>query len=624
MPLNVNLFPLPRDIALTASLTNVVSKPLEKLRFSTYADQNSVVTNYFESSNINTDDNLFIEDESINYLFNDRQLFDEQDYKEFNSNEYFSECRDLIFTHVSGINKNSERIPLFYKHKTLSDKTIVSATISLITNSSEEDEINYGFDVLDSNVYFNYKNYFNNKTGEYKIYFVHLTFNDNTTQQEIINPVKAIELGTYENQDQLTYTSKRVANGYHYSLHMPKGKTKAEVFCRKNKESFFYVKKLQSNSIYLKKPTYREVDNEWHVEIVAGEVYNITDEGIFRYTVPEFKQQPFSIQAPNLKLYSKDCFRVSDKIIKLPVDNISYDNDKFNIEIQTYDLDLKSLDDDYTISCVDQQSGFVVLNESLPLNEDIIIKADFFYKTNTFYYTGKNFNPYQNSEVLNKKFSFYIKPNEEVESIKVDPDPSEIQDSWMFLGSVGFEENYNLEDSFSFQIENQSRFISYEEALKKNPYILQSIYGYGNAGQVIQKENIVFLELPKSFLTSEDYTKEELYSLFKRKLKPSTNLVLLFTFLESKISIDSYTAGATDISFSWEGPGTYKIYRRSSNENSPGDVIYSQQIDTPTLDNGYHETYTDTTTENNTKYYYKISYNGELGTREYGVKCYAS
>jgi len=551
----------PREYEQTLKISVTVSKPIERLRYSRVIDKNSVATAYFESESLNSSKNLILEDNSMSYNFNDRRNFDPQLFKKTENLFWQSPYRDVLFTVFTGRNKHSEIIPLFYKQKISKGKRIVAAEIQRITNSSEKDDINYGFAIIDGNLYYNYVNEYDSVTKVYKFYTLNIRYDDGSSEDCLINPIPAIEKATYENLNQIRYTQQQLASSYRYNILPPKGKTIAQLICSLDNTFELYVKELETNSIYLKIPENQGIENEWFAEIVAGEVFKATDTEILRYQIPEYRKQNFSIEAPNLKVFNKDCWVITPKVIKVPYSEVSYSED-FDLEIYVFDLNEEKIggDDPLKIKSVDQKNGFVELEEQLRVNdgEDYYVRANFYYKTKTFYYNKINLNPFLDSKNKDKKHYFYVKPNQDIASIEVANAPLN-EPTWLYLGAIYYQETCELENSLSFNLENNERFTSFEDALNKNPRLLQSKYGYGELGQAIQKNKVVVVNLPEEYETSSNYTQDQLYALFKRKMRVDTNIVFNFVREESKLSLVEVTNDSVEFKASWEGPGLHEV-----------------------------------------------------------------
>lgn len=601
----------PRDYEQSLNISVTVSKPIERLRYSRIIDKDSVATAYFESDSLNSSKNLILEDNSMSYEFNDRRNLDPQLFKKTDNLFWQSAYRDVLFTVFTGRNRHSEIVPLFYKQKIADDRRVGRVRIQRVTNSAEADDINYGFAIVDGNLYYNYQNEYNSVTGIYKFYTLNIQYTDGTSENCLINPIPAIEKARYDNLNEIRYTQQQLASGYRYRVLPPEGKTVAQLICSLDNSFELYVKELESNSIYLKIPEDRRVENEWFAEIVAGEVFKATDTEILRYHVPEYRNQNFSIEAPNLRIFNKDCWVVTPKVIKLPYSEISYSED-FTIEINVFDLNEEQLNDNpLAIASVDQKNGFVELEEQLNFQDgkDFYVRATFYYKTKTLFYNKINLNPFLNSENKDKKHYFYVKPNEDVASIVVEPTPQD-EPTWLYLGAIYYQETCELEDSLSFDLKNEERFVSFRDALNKNPRLLQSKYGYGELGQVLQKNKVVVVNLPEEYEDHPEYTQDQLYELFKRKMRIDTNIIFNFVREECKLSLVEVTSNSVTLKASWEGPGEYEILL-----DDDVAFIYNQDI-------GNAPYYFDVTINGlnpNKTYELQTKYKGVLGKRLYEI-----
>ena len=609
-----------RDIELNYSIKSIVSKPLEKLRYSTRIDGNSIATNYFESVELNSTDNVVLEDNSISYPFNDRRKLDPQLFKVSRNLRYISDYSKVLLSVFSGRNRHNESVPLFYKQKKEAGKQIVGVEIRVISNHTNDDVINYGYSIINGELYYNYENEFNELTGEYRLYFLTISYSDTDSETTIINPVPAIPKATYNNESEIRYSFIRRVAGYEYRVLLPENQTLAQFLCTTKTNNNLYIKELEANSIYLKKPENQSIENEWVPEIVAGEVIKVTGENVFRYRVPEFYNQPFDGLTGSLNVFNKDCYVVTEKVVKLPYKGILEDK----LKIYQYDLNEALLNNgaSLSLSSIDEHGGFVVLQEQLNFGQDYILRANFNYKTETLFYRQLNLNPYLNKEAVSEKYHFYVKPNVDDNAIQVIKDKyldsENIDVNWLYLGAIFYDDTSYIEDSFSFKLDENERFFSLEEALDENPYILQSKLGYGTKGQILQRNKTIVLTLPKELETSSFYTKEDLYTLFKRKLKISTNLILQFKDEEPQLKFKDFSSDKVTIECTWEGPGGYALYR-ASNEDMQ-DQIFRGIKDIPSLDEPYIFDFTDDDVVPGNKYWYKISYNGVMSEKTYGIK----
>lgn len=656
--IELNLVPAEQNLNFSYSLSfvkSIVSKPIEKLNYSTYHDNKSIGISYFESEELNSDDSLEVVDESWSIEENDRRRFDDSNYFIFNSRSFFTSHKDVVITNIIGTDLHNREIPLFFKHKIPLGKTIYNVDeITMVTNE-RKDTIKYGYSIKKGNLYTNYKNVYDPKTLEYRIYFISGSYTDGTAFSEILNVEPAITELNWENYNVSnisTYTREEQVDGFLYTVKV--SSTLAAAICANNKSMNFYLKPLKSNSIYLKKPSIKYIDNEWFVEITNGYLFKSINGKGYKYTIPEYKNQNFNVEKPLIKLDEKDCFIVTNKIIKLPYSKIKYDVSKELDIVITY-YDNEDVATSVNIKSVDEHNGFVELEESLPLNKDIQVKASFYYNAESLYYSSINFNPYQNKKALDVKYIFYVLPNSKTKSVyHIEVNKKEgFSDSRLpgvtialtlsnylttlkniqkalILGEVYFKDVSRLKNCFEFDIRRSNILVEskLEEVFESNPQLLQSKLGYGKAGQRIPKDNIVFLDLPIELIESGDYTKEQLLNLFKRFLKPSTNLIINYVYKESYLRIDSYIAGSTVLKLSFEGPGEYQLLKLN---NDSYETIKTWNIDSQeaydennNVSEQYELTYTDTETQEDVRYEYRTVMNNRKSKRIYRMVPYAN
>jgi hypothetical protein len=602
-----------------------IYKPIEAVRYSKYADKDSVTVAYFESKELFSEDSVVLEDHSIFSSYNDRRNIDEQIWKKYNELVFTSKYKEILITFVEGTSfKGTEVTPLFYKQKDCQD--VVAVTVEKITNKSESVEtVNFGHAIVSGEIYYNYENSYNAITGEYTLYYLTISYQDGGSDRRILNPTKAIEEATYETltSSKITY-SRRYRNQYYsYRIILPEDKTIASYICSNNSgEVSFYVKELEKNSIYLKKPRNQSIKNEWFAEVNNGEVYSVVDSVYRKYSIPEYSNQGFSVKHGFLYVKDKECSVINNLHLQLPYKNIYANNLAEDIKIYKYDIDNKLVDGEpLSVLYIDETTGIVRLEESIQENVEYIFKAEFHYRTDSFVLNQFNLNPYMNPEAIYETYHVYVKPNESRRSVQVFKASElsnlpEIAESWLYLGSMNYEEDYDIEQSLSFQLNNNKRFVSEEDSFSKNPYILQSKYGYGNNGQKLQKNNIVIVDVPASYEAEDFYTEKELYTLFKRKLKPSTNLVINYVDDMPKLELVSNEGESIEVSCSWEGLGTYQLYREDS--SSPGKNNIDTYNNIPT--GRYEISFTDATVVSGTTYTYTISYNSKVSKRTLRVK----
>lgn len=600
-----------------------VYKPIEALRYSKYADKDSISVAYFESKQLFSDENVVLEDHSLFSNYNDRRNIDEKIWKKYNELTFISKYKDIIITFVEGRSQDGQEItPFFYKQK--SCENVLQVRVEKITNQSEDPEVvNDGHTIVKGEVFFNYKNKYNSVTGEYTLYYINTSHADGTSKTSLLNPTKAIEEANYENIEtgKILYSRSYRNQYYSYRIILPNDRTIASYICSNNSgEVSFYVKELEKNCIYLKKPKNQSIKNEWFAEVNNGEVYSIVDGSYRKYSVPEYKNQGFLNRYGYLNVKNKECSVVNNLHIQLPYKNVYSEDLNKDVNVYLYDVDNKLIGaEPLSLVYIDESTGIVRLEGSVPENVEQIYKAEFSYKTESFVLNEINLNPYMNPEAINETYHVYVKPNEDAKSIEIIKESKSypIEDSWLYLGSINYEEDYDLERSLSFDLKNNERFTSAEDAFDKNPYVLQSKYGYGHNGQKLQKNNIVIVDVPFSYEREDFYTEKELYKLFKRKLKPATNLVINYVKDSPKVYLISNETSNITVGCTWEGLGTYKLYSIQEGVAGSKNTIGTYN-DIP--DGDYKITFTDVNTQSGHTYTYSIEYNDVTSDRTLKIK----
>ena len=105
----------------------------------------------------------------------------------------------------------------------------------------------------------------------------------------------------------------------------------------------------------------------------------------------------------------------------------------------------------------------------------------------------------------------------------------------------------------------------FEDVIKANPRILQSVHGYGEEGQEVPAAGSYIIHYPVSLL--EDYGgslgKVETVELLKTNLPVYTLPILMQEYPKCIVDFKSTVEGRVDIALSWEGPKySYEIYKK--------------------------------------------------------------
>ena len=194
---------------------------------------------------------------------------------------------------------------------------------------------------------------------------------------------------------------------------------------------------------------------------------------------------------------------------------------------------------------------------------------------------------------------------------------------YLELGEISLKENYYLDEAQMFEVRsnnylNEKHLEEYFNVQHKG---LQSLLGYGEDGQVIKKNNLIYIKYPIDLLEAYGgvYKEEELLRKSRRKMRPGMDLVVEYYYPKSDLTF-SIEPGRITINASWESPGTYKIYRgrndlgETLDENN--EAIYTfikTSIEEEEL------VFVDTTIESGTEYWYSVRINEYPKSNSYGV-----
>ena len=640
-------------------VVSIVNSPIENITYSKYLDKVNIGIAHIESKQINSEDNLKIENLSWLIPENDKRFKD--DISIINGKSFVSDSKEVLITKHFIYDKEGEKTPLFFKHK----KRMKEAKLQSISRGVVE-EIEVGVLFSNNYLYTNKKNSYDYKTGNYKIYYVVGVDYEGNSINEILNPVPAIEEATWENIDLESgeiigsvYTKEESGDGFLYRV-----SNDVVASCGKNVDNNLFIKKELKSIIELIKPEVINPENSWILRVKNGWFYNGR-----KYWISEYENQSFNPKYGVIKLDYKDCYLVNKNIIKLPVTNISFSiKEEMHIDLFVYNQkeELVAL---YTsdkkkenklldgikwvyenIKC-DEESGLIEIENSLNLNN--IIRASFFYQTDCYLIQEIDVNPVYNENIVYNKYYFYLKPNmlageKSIEWLLLDEDERILECSekklkikyentfnestiiseslttfrnrycysyennfqYLELGKVSLVDNSYLDEISIIDIRDKKQ-IDLESNIQRQWKSLQSKYGYGKNGQTVQKNNLMYVKAPFSLLKT--MTEEEIVSSLRRKLRASTDIIVDYTYEKSELSFE-LVEGNIIINMSWEGPGIYKIYR-SIKEDGFRELVY----ETESLEEENIQ-YIDSNIIPETKYWYWSQHNDSPYGNTYGVE----
>ena len=668
---NLELINHGNKIEETISVENFVSKPIESLRYAKYIDDRSIAIEYIESEEVNSKDNLEILDTSWLVPNNNTNFLSEVEEVELGNGSFFSNFKEVVITNIVGYDVNNYEVPIFFKHKT----KLKEANVYCLKNG-DNFEIESGFLFQDNCIYTNYNNYFEEETGKYIMYFVSGIDLEGNSVNELLNLVPVIREATWEDidiesgeLDPNVYTRDREGNGFLYRI------TQDNSNCSDQEDYIsqqYFVKNISRNLISLVKPEEYNLNNDWVLRVTNGQVFQ---NGLL-YKIAEYGNQPFNPIYGTLYFRNKTCFRINSNLVKLPVQEIRvnpenymhlnvhiHDSENNLIKAVTTNSDLVGKEKETGITYEegivswDEYAGVVELDFTTLSTQ--IITADFYYYADTFLIRELNFNPFFNEKLVYNSYYFYVKPfqdgltrslhwlllDEDDRIVECSEDTLKLEQQNVFnpntiigktlktfreeycfnyendfqnmeLGRVFLKEDFYVDEIHNFSVRERTytKEATYKEMLLRQWKVLQSKFGYGELGQIVQKNNILYIEAPYSLLS--EFTEEEVERNIKVNLPLNLDIVIEYIYPKSKLSFDVSNAGQVDLSISWEAQGTYKVYRNSI------ETINSEIAPIYTIDSLEEEAllYTDNDVESGNRYYYWVQINDNPYSDPFGVK----
>lgn len=661
--LNLKIVNSPITKSVNFKLKNIVNNYTDFLGFSDIVTSNSIPIEYIELPELTSQKNLEILDLSWSLSSNNLNNIANVDKVFFaEGREFLLPYKKVLFTNVS---LNNE--PLFYQHKIDTTSTVVSASVYSVSNFDSNQETGFKFDKANGAIYTNYKNYFDKKNGFYKLYYVNFTLQSGESKQELLNPEPIIKelsfldieidetKSNYGNiKDGITrYVVSPNYGQLGFSFNIQSNRNVIEDICSEDtvyETKGFYIMFLESNIIKVNKPENVYLDKPWHVRINNSEVFSTSH----LYKIPEYEKQAFNPIYGVTWHINKDCDFVNSSVLKLSSSNIVY-NKEYNLFFTLFEYDsngslLKTYSTDENLInnganqfdsfSLDELNGFIY-SESL-FNQENIYRANYYLELTDYVYNKFDFNPLNNKIIKNNKVVIYIEPdrysitdmqliNEQsaINHLVVNEDDviiaasdsyhlgsnyfdfvSSYDNQKIRLAEIKIREDYSYDDIFNFSLIEQD-FTSkgnYEDLIKRNHNVLQSKLGYGIEGQYIQRINQIIVKAPYTLYKEHngDFSESELYYNIANYLGYNRNLVLIKDYKKSKLKLTSVISNEHQISVSWEGPGTYKLWRRY--DDTLSNKAFLQEI--PQTSRPPEDTLTFTINYNNSNYsiaYYSVT-----------------
>lgn len=177
---------------------------------------------------------------------------------------------------------------------------------------------------------------------------------------------------------------------------------------------------------------------------------------------------------------------------------------------------------------------------------------------------------------------------------------------YCILAEVSFLDRNFPEDQIVYDVRREGAIISpsaFDDVIKANPKILQSVLGYGEFGEEIPRNGVVTFNVPITVLSDYggDLSEADVKKLITQHLDSAVYPLIKYDYPVSEVDVDATVTEELTLSWTWEGPNqTYELLRRA-NPTDAWEVIHTL-IAPPrgTL------THTDSGLDVNAVYYYTV------------------
>jgi hypothetical protein len=627
--ININNIEKHKEIPLLCC----VKAPTESIFYTKYINNKNVPLAYFKSKENVSQENAYVQDLSWKLPENNPNLISNEPVEYIESLSFSSNYKELLITNKFYVDSQGAEVPLYYKHKT-KFRQEPKVTKNVKGNLEIEDSFIYS----DGYLYSNLKNIVTD--DRYLIWNIAGTDINNKSVNEIYNPVEVIAIGDEScvddegNPNKTFYIREERTNTFQYTI------ARVESGCYdKHTSTGFYIKPVASNLLKLQIRKDLKQDNSWGVIVKNNTIFSNG-----KYWLPEYDRQPFNPIYGVLKANNQSCKIINASTIKINQSNIFLSKET-PLTISFYDSEdnfVKAA----SFLCCDESTGIVRLSERI--ESSYKVKASYSFKSNELFYTKLNANPFENDKMIKGRYFFYIKKNvqrggaslhhlyidEESRILEVSDEEIALKTStgafntntylmksieefkqafcygynnqyqWMELGEVSYRdtcllEETGLEDIRSFNNLDETRL---DSIVKRQWRILQSKYGYGENGQVVQRNNVLVIEVPIKLLQKYggSYTTNEVEALVKRRIPAGTEVIIDYVYPKSSLTIES-SSDLNIIQFSWEGAYSYRL--EVSRNKVDWSEIYS--VNASSRPNNDLLEYTHSNLDGDTVYYYR-------------------
>ena len=418
--------------SIVLELVNHVHQRVERFRYLDDIKPVAVALDYLENPELDSWRHLQVANRTYGIPANsDRNAEVRKEWAATTATSLASEYKHILISNVLGVDPYGKKRPLFWRHQL--PENVVSCQVEVVSRGNvQKVDSGYLLDLDASNLYTNFRNFFDPDTGAYKLFFITCTDADGGTVHELFSPVEVVKEADWQDIDldtgRLTdaypvYSRERNTSGY--SFYLSSGDT-------------WYSRPVEGSLIQPRLPSGRDPQDPWYLRFSAGDVTAVVNSAVRRYYVPEFDRQNYAPHKPYIYSPYERMLWVSNRVVASTRKGLAIDPDEglhLTLFVSDYENNLlRVLTTDQNlhgsrysdtdvfyesdqIRSWDNAGGFVAL--STKLHPSSQLAARYYYEADDYEYTGYNLNPLFNKSMQGMMVVYYIVPD-------VDPDDQAI------------------------------------------------------------------------------------------------------------------------------------------------------------------------------------------------------
>lgn len=482
--------------SIVLELVNHVHQRVERFRYLDDIKPVAVGLDYLENPELDSWRHLQVANRTYGIAANsDKNAEVRKEWAATTATAVASEYSQILISNVLGVDVRGKKRPLFWRHE-LPDN-VVSCQIEVISRGNvQKVDSGYHLDLENSNLYTNFRNFFDPDTGAYTLFFVTCTDSDGKSSHDLLGPAVVAKEADWQDIDldtgRLTleypvYSKERNTSGY--TFYMNEGDT-------------WYSRPTERSLIQPRLPSGRDPEDPWYLRFSAGDVTAVTNGAVRRYYVPEFDQQNYAPYKPYIYSPYERMLWVNERVLASTRRGLAIDPEEgLHLTLFISDFEnnlLRVLTTDSAlegkrysntdvfyesdqIRSWDNEGGFVAL--ATKLHPSYQLAAQYYYEADDYEYIGYNLNPLFNKSILGKMIVFYMVPD-------VDPDDQAIHHLVVGADGVILEcsqdlgfahENLQLLDSDGVYNPNTIIGTKYISEVESDTFVNNYVAGYNNS-----------------------------------------------------------------------------------------------------------------------------------------------